>query len=73
MGPVLVHPEDVTTADPVVDPGTGIARNDSIAIGMFRSALLRVSDNDEITRDDGAEITAIDGSPIAPGGSVRTG
>lgn len=70
---VLVHPADVTTADPEVDPGTGIARNDSIAIGMFRSALLRVSDNDEITRDDGAEITAIDGSPIAPGGAVRTG
>ena len=69
---VLVHAPDVSTDDPVVDPGTGIAKNDSIAIGMFRSALLRVADNDEITRDDGAEITAVDGTPIGPGGSVRT-
>ena len=69
---VLVHPADVSTDDPEVDPGEGMARNDSIAIGMFRSALLRVADNDEVTRDDGAEITAVDGTPIAPGGSVRT-
>ncbi len=70
---VLVHPADVTTPDPQVDPGTGMGRNDSIAIGMFRSALLRVADNDEVTRDQGAQITAVDGTPIAPGGSVRTG
>ena len=69
---VLVHAPDVTTDDPVVDPGEGIAKNDSIAIGMFRSALLRVADNDDVTRDQGAGITAVDGVPIAPGGSVRT-
>ncbi len=68
---VLVHPADVTTDDPVVDPGDGIALNDSIAIGSYRSALLRVADNDVVTRDAGAQITAIDGKDIAPGESVR--
>ncbi|MBU2358597.1 MAG: ABC transporter permease, partial [Alphaproteobacteria bacterium] len=57
---VLVHQPDVTVADPEVAPGEGMARNDTIAIGMFRSALLRVADNDEVTREQGAQITAID-------------
>ncbi len=69
---VLVHPADQATDDPVVDPGTGLARNDSIAIGAYRSALLRAADNDETTIDDGARITAINGRAIAPGEALRT-
>ena len=69
---VLVHPADQNVADPEVALGDGPAKNDSIAIGTYRSALLRVADNDEVTRDDGATITAINGKSIAPGQSVGT-
>ena len=69
---VLVHPIDVATDDPVVEPGDGFAKNDGIAIGMWRSSLLRVDANDDIKRSDGAEVVEINGKKIAPGGSVKT-
>jgi len=69
---VLVHPIDVATDDPVVEPGDGFAKNDGIAIGMWRSSLLRVDANDDIKRSDGAEVIEINGKKIAPGGSVKT-
>lgn len=62
--------ENVKPAD--VEPGDGIAKNDSIAITAYRSELLRVDGNDEVTRADGAKVVAIDGMPIAPGESVHT-
>jgi taurine transport system permease protein len=60
--------EDVAPA--VVDPGDGFAKNDSDTVGAWRSKLIRVDSNDEIGREDGAEIVAIDGQPITPGGEV---
>jgi taurine transport system permease protein len=57
---------------PVVEPGDGFAKNDSIALAEYRSALLRVDENDEIGRDQDATITAINGVAIEPGGSVDT-
>jgi taurine transport system permease protein len=70
---VLVHPIDVPADAPEVDPGDGWAKNDSAAIGMWRSGLLRVDRNDEIGRNDGAEIIEINGSKIQPGGSIDVG
>jgi taurine transport system permease protein len=70
---VLVHGVGDTVTDPVIEPGDGFAKNDALTIVSYRSALLRVEDNDEITREDGAEIVAVDGKPIAPGGAVSVG
>ncbi|MGD9863095.1 MAG: ABC transporter permease subunit [Pseudodonghicola sp.] len=69
---VLVHPVDQKVEAPQVDPGAGWARNDSATVGMWRSGLIRVDRNDEITRDQGAEVVAVNGQPIAPGSSVET-
>ena len=70
---VVVHPTGEDVAAPEVAPGDGIAKNDSIAIPVYRSELLRVDNNDEMGRDEETFITAVDGQPIAPGGSVAVG
>lgn len=69
---VAVHPIDQKIDPPEVDPGDGWAKNDSAAIGVWRSGLIRVDKNDEIGRDEGAKVVAVDGQPIAPGESVQT-
>ena len=58
-------------AAPEVEPGDGFAKNDSLTVGAWRSALIRVDRNDEITKSDGAKIVAINGQPIEPGGTVE--
>jgi taurine transport system permease protein len=70
---VVVHPIDVATEAPEVDPGEGWAKNDSVAIGMWRSGLIRVDRNDELGRDDGAEVIEINGEKVRPGESVDVG
>ncbi len=60
--------EDVEA--PEVAPGDGFAKDDSIAIGAYRNELFRVDENDELGRDDGAVITAVNGQAIAPEGEV---
>ena len=69
---VLVHPIDQEVEEPVVEPGEGWAKNDAATVGIWRSGLIRVDRNDELGRDEGAEVVAVDGEPIAPGGSVQT-
>ncbi|GGH36909.1 taurine transport system permease protein [Cribrihabitans marinus] len=69
---VLVHPIDEQPDPPQVEPGEGWARNDTATIGMWRSGLIRVDQNDELGRDAGARVTEVNGQPIAPGGSVET-
>lgn len=68
---VVVHPIDREPVLPEVDPGDGFAKNDAAAVGRWRSGLIRVDANDEIGRDGGAVVVAIDGQPIAPGERVR--
>jgi taurine transport system permease protein len=60
--------EDVET--PEIAPGDGFARNDVSTVGAWRSDLILMDKNDEVTRDDGARIVAINGEPVSPGGSV---
>ncbi|TMV15332.1 ABC transporter permease [Arenibacterium halophilum] len=69
---VLVHPIEEEAAAPEVDAGEGWAKNDSAAIGVWRSGLIRVDRNDEIGRDDGAEVIEVNGRKLAPGGEVIT-
>ena len=70
MVTVVVHPREQATDAPEVDPGDGFAKNDSAAIAQWRSGLIRVDRNDEIGRDAGARVVAINGEASAPGGTV---
>ena len=69
---VVVFPLGAEVADPVVDPGEGFAKNDAIAVAAYRSKLLRVDQNDELGREDGVTITAVNGVPISPDNRVKT-
>ena len=69
---VLVHPIDQEVAAPEVAPSEGWAKDDSATVGVWRSGLIRVDRNDELGRDEGAQVVAVDGQPIAPGDSVQT-
>ena len=69
---VLVHPIDLKPEAPQVEPGDGWAKNDSATIGIWRSGLIRVDKNDELGREEGAKVVAVDGQPITPGGEVIT-
>ncbi|PTX54819.1 taurine transport system permease protein [Litoreibacter ponti] len=57
---------------PTVDPGDGFAKNDAASVQKYRSKLVRVDQNDELGRDAGATIVAVNGDAIAPGGEVFT-
>ncbi|MEQ8895671.1 MAG: ABC transporter permease subunit [Roseovarius sp.] len=54
-----------------VEPGPGFAKNDSIALAAWRSDLVLMDKNDEITRSDGARVVEIDGQPVSPGSRVE--
>jgi len=66
---VRVHSVGDVVTIPVVEPGDGFAKNDGMEVAAYRSELKRVEDNDEVTREDGAKVVAVNGEPIAPGGS----
>ncbi|WP_297777503.1 ABC transporter permease subunit [uncultured Roseovarius sp.] len=59
-----------TVETPVVDPGDDIAKNDVLTVGAWRSQLLLMDKNDEVTRDQGAKVVAIDGKPVSDGQTV---
>ena len=66
-----VFPVGEEATKPEVDPGDGFAKNDSEVVGAWRSKLIRVDSNDEITKKDGAKVVAINGQPITPGETVE--
>ncbi|MDZ7711199.1 MAG: ABC transporter permease subunit [Roseovarius sp.] len=55
---------------PEIDPGEGLARNDASAVGAWRSDLILMDKNDEVSRKDGARVIAIDGQPVSAGEAV---
>ncbi len=59
-------------AEPIaVEPGDGFAKNDSETVGVWRSTKpMRTDRNDDVTRDDGASVIAVNGQPITPDLSV---
>jgi taurine transport system permease protein len=68
---VLVHPINETPATPEVTGGQGFAKNDSDTMAAWRSGLIKVLRNDEVTDGVKLRIVAIDGQPIEPGGTVK--
>ena len=56
---------------PIVAPGDGFAKNDSAKVGAWRSVLIPVDENDEVNRDSGAMIVAINGKPAKPGDTIK--
>ncbi len=56
-----------------VDPGDGFAKDDAEVMTASRSITIIFDKNDEVTRKDGAKVVAIDGTPIAPGETIKTG
>ena len=69
---VIVHPRGEPVDAPEIEPGEGFAKNDSIAIAQWRTGLVAVDRNDELTKKDGARVIAINGKKIAPGQTVAT-
>jgi len=67
---VVVFPTGEEVDAPTIEAGDGFAKNDALALPVYRSELLRVDQNDELGRDEGAVITAVNGQAIEPGGSV---
>ncbi len=70
---VRVHPADEKPDAIEAASGDGFAKDDALNMIAWRSKLIPVDKNDEITKKDGAKIVAIDGQPIAPGDSVSVG
>jgi taurine transport system permease protein len=68
---VLVHPINEDVPAPEVEPGDGWAKNDAAKVGIWRSGLIRVDQNDELGRDAGAKVVAVNGQKIEPGISVQ--
>jgi taurine transport system permease protein len=69
-----VDAEGIESADPeppVVEPGDGFAVNDSLVIEAYGSELAPLQNNDQLTRDDGTSIIAVNGQPIVPGGRIE--
>ena len=62
--------EDANNFD--VDPGEGMAKDDSLAMNASRSKTLIFDRNDDAKRSDGASVVAIDGQPISIGAPVVT-
>ena len=61
---VLVHPAGQKPEAPEVAPGEGLAKNDVVVVQSYRSKLLRWDANDDVTRKEGAKVTAVNGLPI---------
>jgi taurine transport system permease protein len=70
---VRVHPFGTDPALLTVPPGDGFAKDDALTVPAYRSELLKPEENDEVTRDAGARVVAVNGQPIAAEGSVDVG
>ena len=69
---LVVFPTGEDVDAPTVEAGDGFAKNDTLALPIYRTQLLRVDSNDELGRDAGVQVTAVNGQAIAPGGRVAT-
>lgn len=68
---VLVHGREETPDALVIEPGDGIAKNDSIKVAQYRSQLVSFDRNDDVKRADGAKIIAINGTRVVPGDTIE--
>lgn len=63
---VIVHDPGEDVEEPVPAARDGFAQDDAATVGAWRSVLIKATRND----GDDANVTAIDGKPIAPGETV---
>ena len=68
---IRVHRIGDKPEKPEVAPSDGFVQNDSVLVGAWRSKLINVKRNDEGYKEDGYEITEINGKPIKVGESVE--
>jgi taurine transport system permease protein len=68
---IIVFPVGADVSPPEIAPGEGFALNDSDEVGVWRSKLIRVQDNDVGSDAEGYGIIAINGEAVSPGVSVR--
>jgi taurine transport system permease protein len=64
---VRVHPPSETPDAPKVALAAGSVRHDSAAVPAWRSVLIKAVEND----GEGAQVVAINGTPLTPGETVR--
>lgn len=64
---ILVHDPAEKPAIPAIPLSDGFAADDAVAVGAWRSVLIRPTDND----GEGTRITAINGQPVTPEVPVR--
>ena len=50
-----------------VEPGEGFAKNDSLTVARYGFKVINVWQNDEVSKNDGSTIVAINGQPVVPG------
>ena len=67
----VVHPRAESPGAAEIEAGDGFAKNDSETLPQWRTGLIRVDANDDITKSGGAKVVAIDGQAIAPGEVVN--
>jgi taurine transport system permease protein len=68
---ILVHEREENPDKPEIEPGEGIAKNDSIKVAQYRSQLVSFDKNDDVKKADGAKIIAINGTSVVPGDTVE--
>ncbi|MGC1495271.1 MAG: ABC transporter permease [Sulfitobacter sp.] len=68
---IVVHPREIDTKAPEVEDGDGFAKNDSAAVAQWRTAVINVAGNDEISKRDGNTVVAINGTKVSPGDTVN--
>jgi taurine transport system permease protein len=67
---VLVHDRREKPTAPSVEGGEGFAKNDSATVASFRTVVINVWKNDEVSKKDGSKVIEIDGKPIQIGSPV---
>jgi len=68
---IIVHPREEQTKAAEVEGGEGFAKDDSVAVAQWRTKVVNVAGNDEISKKDGNTVIAINGQKIAPGETVQ--
>jgi taurine transport system permease protein len=67
---VVVHHREAEPDMFEVEPGEGFAKDDIVSVAQWRTILVKVHENDEISKQDGAVVVAINSQSIAPGETV---
>jgi taurine transport system permease protein len=68
---IRVHRIGDKPEKPEVAANEGFVQNDGVLVGAWRSKLINVKRNDEGYKEDGYQITAINGKPIKTGETVK--